>query len=162
MLTAPHVGVSLHEDVMRWEAHRVYSERLHVWRQRRRVEGDAELVCPLVTNVGRSLPDTSTLADRNTLHPFHVSLKRRKRKLASASLAPFEFPHFFSSMFLQRLSRGSAGTLVSPTELTQAWEVDDGSALVSACEGAEGPVWKVTLLEGELVEARCKYANHIL
>ena len=26
----------------------------------------------------------------------------------------------------------------------------------------EGPVWKITLLEGELVEARCKYANHIL
>jgi hypothetical protein len=44
------------------------------------VEGDAELVCPLAANAGRPLPGTSALADRNIMHPFQVSLKRRKGK----------------------------------------------------------------------------------
>jgi hypothetical protein len=63
-------GVSLPEDVMRWEARRVCSELLWAWRQRRQVEGYVELACPLVADTGRSSPDTSALANRNTLHPF--------------------------------------------------------------------------------------------
>jgi hypothetical protein len=145
-------GVSLLEDVTRQEACRVYNEWLQVPRQRRRVEGDAELACPPAFDVGRSLPDTLALANWNTLHPFQVSLKERKRKLACAPLAPFEFPHFFPSLFLQRLSWGSADMLASPTELTQAWEVEDAAVLASAREDAEGLVWRVTLLKGELVE----------
>jgi hypothetical protein len=42
--------------------------------------------------------------------------------------------------------------LASPTELTQAWEVEDAAVLASAREDAEGLVWRVTLLKGELVE----------
>jgi hypothetical protein len=38
-------GVSLPEDVMRQEAHRVCSEQVRARRQRRRVEGDVELAC---------------------------------------------------------------------------------------------------------------------
>jgi hypothetical protein len=77
------------------------------------------------------------LADRNTLHSFQFSLKRRKRKLSYASLALFEFAHFFSSLFLQRLSWGSANTIASPIELTQEREVEDAMALASAREDAE-------------------------
>jgi hypothetical protein len=65
-----------------------------------RVEGNVQLVCPLAEDAGRSLPNNTALADRNTLHLFQVSLKRTKRKLACAPLAPFEFPHFFPSLFL--------------------------------------------------------------
>jgi hypothetical protein len=82
------------------------------------VEGDVELACPPATYVGRSLPDTLALAHRNILHPFQVSLKIRKRKLACAPLSPSEFAHFFMSLFIRRLSRGSEDTLVSSTELT--------------------------------------------
>jgi hypothetical protein len=39
-------------------------------------------------------------------------------------------------------------------ELTQAWEVEDVAALVSAREDTEGLVRKVTLLKGELAEVR--------
>jgi hypothetical protein len=69
-------------------------------------------------------------------------------------LAPFEFPHFFPSLFLQRLSWGGGGadTLASPTELTRVWEVEDAVALVFAHDDAEGLVWKVALLEGELTK----------
>jgi hypothetical protein len=116
------------------------------------VEGDVELACWQATDAGRSLPNTSALADRNTLHSFQFSLKRRKRKLSYASLALFEFAHFFPSLFLQRLSWGSANTIASPIELTQAREVEDAVALASAREDAEDLVQKVTLPEGELVE----------
>jgi hypothetical protein len=68
------------------------------------VEGDAELTCLHVTDAERMLRDTLALAGRNILHPLWVSLKERKRKLACASLAPFEFPHFFPSLILQHLS----------------------------------------------------------
>jgi hypothetical protein len=119
-----------------------------------RVEGDAELACPPATDAERVLLDTSALADQNILHLFEVSLKRRKRKLACAPLAPVEFPHFFSSLFQQHMSRGSADTLASPTELTRAREVEDATTLASACEDDEGLVRKVALLEGELAEAR--------
>jgi hypothetical protein len=74
--------------------------------------------------------------------------------LAYEPLAPFEFPHFFPSLFLQFLSRGSTDTLVSPMELTRAWEVEDAAALASVHEDAEGLGRKVALLEGELAEAR--------
>jgi hypothetical protein len=94
------LGVPLPEDVASQDAHRVCSEWLSAWRQSRWVEGDAALTCPPVANVGRSLLDTSSLANQNTLPPFHVGLKRRKRKLTSTPLAPFEFPHFFLSLFL--------------------------------------------------------------
>jgi hypothetical protein len=126
------------KDVTRWEAHHVCIERLWVLRQRRQVEGDAELACPPAVNMGRSLPDTSALANRNTLHPFQVSLKRRKRKLACAPLAPFKFPHFLTSLFLQCLSWGSADTLASPMKLTWAQEVEDAATLASAHEDAQG------------------------
>jgi hypothetical protein len=43
---------------------------------------------------------------------------------------------------------------VSPTELTQAQEMEDAVVLAFAHEDAEGLVWKVTLLEGELANAR--------
>jgi hypothetical protein len=89
---------------------------------------------------GRSLPDTSSLADRNSLHPFQIGLKRRNRKIACVPLAPFEFSHFLLFLFLQRLSRGSADTLASPMELTPAQEVEDAAALASAHEDAEGLV----------------------
>jgi hypothetical protein len=147
-------GFSLPEDVTRQEARCVCSERLRARRQRRRVEGDAELACPPATDAGRSLPNTLALAGRKTLHLFQVRLKRRKRKLACAPLAPFEFPHFFPSLFLQRLSWGSSDTLASPMELTRAREVEDATTLASACEDVEGLVQKVALLEGELTKAR--------
>jgi hypothetical protein len=100
------------------------------------------------------LLDTSALVDWNILHLFQVSLERRKRKLAYVPLAPFEFLHFFLSLFLQRLSWRSANTLASPTKQTRAREVEDATVLASAHEDAEGLVWKVTLLKGELAEAR--------
>jgi hypothetical protein len=37
-------------------------------------------------------------------------------------------------------------------ELTRAWEVENAVVLASTHEDAEGLTWKVTLLEGELVE----------
>jgi hypothetical protein len=52
------------------------------------------------------------------------------------------------------LSRGSTDILASRTELTWAWEVEDAMTLASALEDAEGLVWKVTILDSELVEAR--------
>jgi hypothetical protein len=44
--------------------------------------------------------------------------------------------------------------LASRTELTWAWEVEDATTLASALEDAEGLVWKVTVLDSELVEVR--------
>jgi hypothetical protein len=44
--------------------------------------------------------------------------------------------------------------LVSLMELTQEWEVENTASLESAHEDAKGLTWKVTLLEGELVQAR--------
>jgi hypothetical protein len=65
------------------------------------VKGDPELMCPRVIDAERLPPGTSASADRNILHPFQVSLKiKRKRKLGCVSLSPFEFPHFFPSLFL--------------------------------------------------------------
>jgi hypothetical protein len=138
---------------MRWEAHRVCSERLWVERQKRLVEGDVELACPPAADTGTSLPDTSALADRNTLHPFQVSLKRRKRKHACVPQAPFEFPHFFPSFFPQRLSWGSADIHASPMELARKQEVEDAMTLVSTHEDAEHLVKKVTLLESQHAKA---------
>jgi hypothetical protein len=84
-------GVSLPKNVTRREARHVCNEWMQAWRQMRRVDGNTELACPPTTDAGRSLPDTLALADRNTLHSFQVSLKRRKRKLACAPLAPSSF-----------------------------------------------------------------------
>jgi hypothetical protein len=42
---------------------------------------------------------------------------------------------------------------VSPTELTQAWEVEDVTALASTHEDAKGLVQNVALHEGELTVA---------
>jgi hypothetical protein len=81
-------------------------------------------------------------------------LKPRKTKLACAPLASFEFPHFLPVFVSTTLVLGSADTLASPTELTQAWEMEVTVVLVSACEDAKGLVRKVALLNGELVEAR--------
>jgi hypothetical protein len=81
-------------------------------------------------------------------------LKRRKRKLAGAPLAPLEFPHFFPSLFLHRLSWGRVVTLASLMELTRAQEVEDAAVLASAHEDVEGLIRKVTLLKGEPAEAR--------
>jgi hypothetical protein len=65
------------------------------------VEGDPKLTCPWVINAERPPLGTSASVDWNILHPFQVSFKRkRKRKLACASLAPFDFSHFFPSLFL--------------------------------------------------------------
>jgi hypothetical protein len=94
------------------------------------------------------------LAFWNILHPFQVILKRRERKLAYVSLASFEFPHFFPSLLLHRLFQGSVDTLASLTELTRAQEVKHEMVLASAHEDVEGLVQKVTLLKGELAEAR--------
>jgi hypothetical protein len=55
------------------------------------VDGDAELACPLAIDMGRSLPDTLALVNRNILHPFQISLKRRKTKLACAPWLPLSF-----------------------------------------------------------------------
>jgi hypothetical protein len=85
------IGFCLPKDVMRRDAHHVCSERLQARRQRRLVEGDAELACLPAIDVGRSLLDTSALADCNTLHPFQVSLKRRKRKLVVRPWLPSSF-----------------------------------------------------------------------
>jgi hypothetical protein len=62
--------------------------------------GHSELTCSWVINMERPPPSTSALTDRNNLHLFQVSLSKRKRKLAYTSLAPFEFLHFFPSLFL--------------------------------------------------------------
>jgi hypothetical protein len=74
-------GVSLPKNVTRREARHVCNEWMQARRQMRRVDGNTELACPPTTDVGRSLPDTLALADRNTLHSFQVSLKRRKESL---------------------------------------------------------------------------------
>jgi hypothetical protein len=81
-------------------------------------------------------------------------LKERKKKLACAPLAPFEFPHFFPSLILQHLSQGSADTLVLQAEWTWAREAENDAVLAYAHEDAEGLVRTVGLLEGELSEAR--------
>jgi hypothetical protein len=65
------------------------------------VEGDLDLACPWVINTERPPLGTSASVDRNILHPVQVNLKLKgKRKLACTSLASFEFPHFFPSLFL--------------------------------------------------------------
>jgi hypothetical protein len=69
-------------------------------------------------------------------------------------LASFEFPHFLPVFVSTTLVPGSADTLASPTELTQAREMEVTVVLMSACEDAKGLVRKVALLDGELVEAR--------
>jgi hypothetical protein len=51
------------------------------------------------------------------------------------------------------LSWGSGDILASRTELTRAREVEDAMVLASVLEDADGLVRKVTILEGELVEA---------
>jgi hypothetical protein len=43
---------------------------------------------------------------------------------------------------------------VSQTEPTQSWEVENAGMLASAREDTEGLTWKVSLLEGELVDVR--------
>ncbi len=96
------------------------------------MEGDTKIACSQVTDAEMLLHDTLALAGRNILHPLWVSLKERKRKLAYAPLAPFEFPHFFPSLFLRCLSRGSVDTLALQTELTRALEVEDVVTLASA------------------------------
>jgi hypothetical protein len=65
------------------------------------MEGDPELACSWVIDEERPPPSTTASADQNILHPFLVRLKvKRKRMLAIVSLASFEFPHFFPSLFL--------------------------------------------------------------
>jgi uncharacterized OsmC-like protein len=45
-------------------------------------------------------------------------------------------------------------TLVLPMKLTRVREVEDATVLAPGHEDVERLVWKVTLLEGELAEAR--------
>jgi hypothetical protein len=49
------------------------------------VEGDAELVCLPTAGVGRPLPNTLALADRNTLHPFQFEKMKKKACLCAPS-----------------------------------------------------------------------------
>jgi septal ring factor EnvC (AmiA/AmiB activator) len=67
-------------------------------------------------------------------------------------MAPFEFPHFFPSLFLQRWFWGSAGKLLSQDELTSVREDENADALASAREDTKGLAPMVTLLEAELVD----------
>jgi hypothetical protein len=70
---------------------------------------------------------------------------------APSSLRVSSFlPIFVSTALI--LGGGGADTLASPTELTRVWEVEDAVALVFAHDDAEGLVWKVALLEGELTK----------
>jgi hypothetical protein len=41
---------------------------------------------------------------------------------ACTPLAPFEFPHFLLSLFLQHMSQGNVDTLALQAKLTRAWE----------------------------------------
>jgi hypothetical protein len=50
---------------------------------------------------------------RTSCTRFRLVFKGKKGKLACAFLAPFEFPHFFPSLFLQRLFQGGADMPVS-------------------------------------------------
>jgi hypothetical protein len=43
---------------------------------------------------------------------------------------------------------------VSQIELTQAWEVENVMVLASVREDVEGLIYKVALLEGEIVDTR--------
>jgi hypothetical protein len=96
-------GVTLPEDVASREAYRINNERL--WEQRLRcVEGDEELTCSQVISMDKLLHDTLALVGWDVLHPPWVSLKERKKRLACAPLAPFEFPQFSPSLILQHLS----------------------------------------------------------
>jgi hypothetical protein len=82
-----------------------------------------------------------------------VILWLRPVRSSCVPLALFEFPHFFLSLFLQYLPRGSTDTLVLQAELTRVREAEITVAPASAHEDVEGLVWKVALLKGELVEA---------
>jgi hypothetical protein len=62
------------------------------------------------------LHDTLASTGRDVLHPLRIILKERKKKLACAPLAPFEFPQLFLSLIQQHLSQGSADTLVEGLE----------------------------------------------
>jgi hypothetical protein len=90
-------GVTLPEDVATQGANHACSEQMWARRQKRQVEGDAELACSQVTDVELA---SSQVASQNILHPLWVSLKERTRKLACVPLTPFELPHFFSSLIL--------------------------------------------------------------
>jgi hypothetical protein len=64
------------------------------------VEGDPELACLWVIDAEKPplvLQHQST--GTSCIVPSYLK-RKRKRKLACASLAPFKFPHFFPSLFL--------------------------------------------------------------
>jgi hypothetical protein len=49
---------------------------------------------------------------------------------------------------------GGVDAPVSQIELTQAWEVENVMVLASVREDVEGLIYKVALLEGEIVDTR--------
>jgi hypothetical protein len=100
------------------------------------------------------LHDTLASAVWDILYLPRVSLKERKKVLACAPPAPFEFPQFFPCLILQHSSKGSANMLVLQTEPARVREVENATTLASAHEDVEGLVRKVILLRGELVEVR--------
>jgi hypothetical protein len=86
------------------------------------------------------------------MHLPWVSLKERKKRLACATLARFEFPQFFPSLILQHLCWGSADMLVLQAVPNRAWETENATTPASTREDIVGLVRKVALLEGELAE----------
>jgi hypothetical protein len=59
------------------------------------------------------------------------SFEKERGKLPCAPLTPFEFSRSLLSLFLQHLSRRSAGTLALQAELTQVQEA--ATAVEAAC-----------------------------
>jgi hypothetical protein len=108
----------------------------------------------LLTQLGQCLVLPHRPTGTFCIGPRLVYKRERKRKLACTSLAPFEFPQFFLSLFLYHSFWGGTDMPMSQSELTRVREVKNVAALASIWEDAEGLIRKVTLLEGELAEAR--------
>jgi hypothetical protein len=114
------------------------------------MEGDPKLMCMWVIDLERPPPGTSALADRNILHPFQVCLKGKGKE--SLLVCPWLPLSFLISSHL--CFRGGADMPMSQMESTRAREVENVAVQASVQEDADGLIRMVTLLEGELVEAR--------
>jgi hypothetical protein len=100
------------------------------------VGDEAESVCSWVAAAERLLYETLASVHQNILRPIRVSVKRKN--LARIPLASSMLFHPFCGLFLQLLSKGSAGVSALLVEVTRAWEA---ATTAEAAHAVETSAW---------------------
>jgi hypothetical protein len=119
------------------------------------VEGDPELTCSWVINAERPPPSTLASVNQNILHLFQVSLKGKgKESLPAHPWLPLSFLISSHLCFCGACFRGGGYAYVTDRVDSGTGGGECRDVLPSVQEDTEGLIRKVTLLEGELAEAR--------